>query len=65
MTNQDEAERVQYNKTVAADLCRELIETAKQIAKAIEAGAERGPLVDVTCERLGKAISLLKTQHLT
>ncbi len=56
-----EDEQVNYNKRVATGLCDELIETVKRIAESVKAGPDEGPLVDQTCERLGRAISDLKT----
>ncbi len=50
-----------YNKRVAAQLCDDLIETVKRIADSLKAGPDEGPLVDQTCERLGRVISELKT----
>ena len=46
-----------YNRQIALDRCQELMNLARRIGEAIKFGPEEGPLVDDTCERLGKVLS--------
>jgi hypothetical protein len=50
-----------YNRQVALQLCQELMDRARRIAESIKFGPEEGPLIDDTCERLGKVLSDLTT----
>ena len=50
-----------YNKQTAINLADDLVETAKQIAESVRKRADDDQLWDDTCERLGRAITELKT----
>jgi hypothetical protein len=49
-----------YNKNTALGLCDDLIEQAKRIKAAVEAGPDESPRVNQTCELLGRVISELR-----
>jgi len=51
----------EYNRQVAIQLAEQLQEVATRILAQMQRATEDGPLIDQTCERLGKAISLLQT----
>jgi hypothetical protein len=50
-----------YNKQVARELLAELQETLKGTPDRIEGAPDEGPVINLICEALGKAISALKT----
>jgi hypothetical protein len=54
-----------YNRQVALARCQELMNLARRIGEGIKFGPEEGPLVDDTCERLGRVLSDLTTNNPT
>ena len=50
-----------YNKQVATELYDDLREVMKGIPDQIKNAEDRGPVIAIICESLGKAISALKT----
>ena len=54
-----------YNRQVALERCQELMNLARRIGEGIKFGPEEGPLVDDTCERLGKVLSDLTANNPT
>ena len=50
-----------YNKQVAEELLRELQELLKPYPERIKEVSNDGPIIDIICEGLGKAISSLQT----
>ncbi len=51
----------EYNKQVAKDLYDELQETLRDTPRRIDEAPDDGPLIDLICEALGKAVAALKT----
>ena len=54
-----------YNRQIALERCQELMNLARRMGEGIKFGPEEGPLVDATCERLGKVLSELTTDDPT
>ncbi len=50
-----------YDQQTAVQLAEELLETAQAIVERLKQGTQPGPLLDQTCERLGRALGELKT----
>jgi hypothetical protein len=54
-----------YNRQVALERCQELMNLARRIGERVKFGPEEGPLVDDTCERLGKVLADLAANNPT
>ena len=50
-----------FNKQVARELLAELQECVKGTPDRIDRAPDEGPVIDLICEALGKAISAMKT----
>jgi hypothetical protein len=51
-----------YDKRVATELYRELAEIMKRLPSDIEAAPNEGPVINIICEGLEKAVLALKTE---